>query len=622
MSRSSRLAQALMVFTVIASSCSGGGGDEAAPEVTVPIATELRPTPDGYSFPNFGASAVPEVFEDADLAAMFGAEACVDGVTSPCVATAEAAAWARMVNQSRLAGHCEGLAVEAAVRFDGRMTPPTFELANQGDVTRQILRGFATQFLPEVQEERDQWATRSLREIVNELGRGFSTGTNDFVLGLYTPRGGHAVLPYAVDFEGEDVAVVRVYDSNWPGRNRYVRMDLTADTWSFSFAAEDPAQDPSPWTGIAGDVDLASMETRTQSKCPFCGDGGDSLNSVLVIRADDDAWSVSTSDGEYGALSESSDLVEVRPILNGLILADDESPPEDGVVIAVANDWAELRRFMQISGLDFAEMLRFERLALASITNTTTGSAPKDLGATAASSTRRKPVRDFLVIVREAQFTLTLSAAASAFVVQPNAIAQVVNPSGEAVVVVGADTITTESTAATTTVAAADVAVAVTGAVSEVQVGVEQITASLTTESGRQASVVATPEIPQVVLAAPVARPEAEIVISTQSRSGQVQVTEVSQSGNSTTKTTDVALNLNSAQVALPTVLTEVVAKQQLPPAEERDARNPEYVIDSEFVSAQTQVVEREPVLAAVLTTDAPTTTAESTTTTAVAQTT
>ncbi|NCZ87207.1 MAG: hypothetical protein EBY95_07115, partial [Actinobacteria bacterium] len=181
MSRTSRLVQVIVAIVLVASSCAGGGGGDVAPEVTVPIATELRPTPDGYSFPNFAASAVPEVFDDADLSAMFGEQACVDGVTTPCVATAEAAAWARMVNQSRLAGHCEGLAVEAALRFDGQMTPPTFELVNQGDVTRQILRGFATQFLPEVQEERDQWATRSLREIVNELGKSFSRGTNEYV---------------------------------------------------------------------------------------------------------------------------------------------------------------------------------------------------------------------------------------------------------------------------------------------------------------------------------------------------------------------------------------------------------------------------------------------------------
>ena len=55
MSRTARLVQSIVVFALVASSCAGGGGGDAAPEVTVPIATELRPTPDGYSFPNFAA---------------------------------------------------------------------------------------------------------------------------------------------------------------------------------------------------------------------------------------------------------------------------------------------------------------------------------------------------------------------------------------------------------------------------------------------------------------------------------------------------------------------------------------------------------------------------------------
>mgnify|MGYP000382970853 CR=1 FL=1 len=52
-----------------------------------------------------------------DLVAMFAGGACVGGNVDPCVPTAEAAAWARMVNQARASGHCEGLGVQAASRF-------------------------------------------------------------------------------------------------------------------------------------------------------------------------------------------------------------------------------------------------------------------------------------------------------------------------------------------------------------------------------------------------------------------------------------------------------------------------------------------------------------------------
>ena len=137
---------ALTLILLIAA-CSGGGGAKVD---LVPVATELRPTPHGYSFANFAASASPEEFVADDLVKMFGAEACVGGVTTPCDPIAEAAAWARMVNQARSSGHCEGIVVEASQRFDLSLMPPTVELVNEGEVNHEIIRTFATQFLPEV----------------------------------------------------------------------------------------------------------------------------------------------------------------------------------------------------------------------------------------------------------------------------------------------------------------------------------------------------------------------------------------------------------------------------------------------------------------------------------------
>jgi ABC-type glycerol-3-phosphate transport system substrate-binding protein len=102
---------------VVLAACGGGGGaSNAGPDVTVPEATGisqdtgLAPNPNGFAFPNFGSAGSPEVFSETDLVSMFGAtpDICVDGVTDPCNPTAEAAAWARMVNQARASGHCEG----------------------------------------------------------------------------------------------------------------------------------------------------------------------------------------------------------------------------------------------------------------------------------------------------------------------------------------------------------------------------------------------------------------------------------------------------------------------------------------------------------------------------------
>ena len=154
--------------TLIIAGCSGGATD-SAPQLSLPIATTLRPTPDGFAFPNFPGSITPEQFDASDLVAMFGEGACVGGVIDPCEPTAEAAAWARMVNQAKASGSCEGLVVEASKRFNAAMKPLTVDLANEGEVTHKIFRSFATQFFPEVQAERDEWAKKSLRHFDQPL---------------------------------------------------------------------------------------------------------------------------------------------------------------------------------------------------------------------------------------------------------------------------------------------------------------------------------------------------------------------------------------------------------------------------------------------------------------------
>ena len=215
-----------LLLVLFVAACSGGGGAKVD---LVPIATELRPTPDGYSFANFAASASPEDFNADDLLKMFGSEACVDGVESPCVPIAEAAAWARMVNQARASGHCEGIVVKASERFDLSLLPSTIDLVNKGETTHEIMRTFATQFLPKVQEETNDWGKKSLSNIVGELAESFKTGKAKYSMGLYTEQGGHAVLPYAIEFASPDQARIQLYDSNWPGKNRYVDVNLKTE---------------------------------------------------------------------------------------------------------------------------------------------------------------------------------------------------------------------------------------------------------------------------------------------------------------------------------------------------------------------------------------------------------
>lgn len=163
------------VIVLSLTACSGGGGSTAV--VNENASSGMIPEENGFSFANFGSRATPEVFNAEDLVQMFGAQACVDENTTQCVPTAEAASWARMVNEARASGHCEGLAVQSAARFSAKSDPVTVRLSNEGDVTHGIIRAFATQFLPEVQEATNNWAKKSLADIVNELAANFKAGS-------------------------------------------------------------------------------------------------------------------------------------------------------------------------------------------------------------------------------------------------------------------------------------------------------------------------------------------------------------------------------------------------------------------------------------------------------------
>ena len=52
-----QIGNAFFLVALVSTACSGGGGAKVE---LVPVATELRPTPHGYSFANFAASASPE----------------------------------------------------------------------------------------------------------------------------------------------------------------------------------------------------------------------------------------------------------------------------------------------------------------------------------------------------------------------------------------------------------------------------------------------------------------------------------------------------------------------------------------------------------------------------------
>jgi hypothetical protein len=303
------------VAIVLMSACSGGGsGSSTNSDARVAAASGLAVETDGFAFANFGSANTPEVMNGEDLRAMFGDGVCTNGASTPCAPTSEAAAWAQMVNQSRQAGHCEGMVVQALNRFSTSATPKTSELKNQADTTHGIIRAFATQFFPAVKKESDSWAKKSVGDIVAALNESFSSQKITYSMGLYSDMGGHAVLPLSVEYPTESTAKVHIYDTNWPGQDRYVLVDLEADTWEFSFSGQDPLNDPNVWTGGKGDIDLASMENRLSTDAPFETGSNGVLGNFLVIRSASLDWSVRTPTGVVSPTDSTDATATVRPL--------------------------------------------------------------------------------------------------------------------------------------------------------------------------------------------------------------------------------------------------------------------------------------------------------------------
>jgi hypothetical protein len=148
-------------------------------------------------------------------------------------------------------------------------------------------------------------------------------------MGLYSDAGGHAVLPYALKYLDGDVVRVMVYDSNWPGADRYVDVNVKAETWEFSYSGKDPVTDTAKWAGGLGSIDLTSMDSRVNAKCPFCGNNSGIAKTILVLRSATGDWSVNTPGGVISPGAPDIATGSTRPLKR----AEGDSAPMDYVIV-------------------------------------------------------------------------------------------------------------------------------------------------------------------------------------------------------------------------------------------------------------------------------------------------
>ncbi|MFZ9885761.1 MAG: hypothetical protein ACO3ON_09975, partial [Ilumatobacteraceae bacterium] len=366
-----------------------------------------------------------------------------------------------------------------------------------------------------------------MKKIIGELIESFKTGKAKYSMGLYTDQGGHAVLPYAIEFPTADSARIQLYDSNWPGKNRFVDVDLKAEQWTFSFSGPDPENDPNAWTGGKGYMDLTSLDTRGNSTCPFCASKSKVKNSLIVISSVDTNWSVSNENGSYSpSRNQSVEGITARPIRGSV------SP----------TNYRALEYLVVVEG----NALEFD------LPNTTSAFVTQDnavLQIAAASKKDRKiTITEGSIAVDDP--TVNIKVASGDLVAEASGNNTVVNISETQL------DVSVESS---------------TGQKIEVVVNQE------------------TPAVSARAVDGGTSNASTNFVVTTQTNDNQVQVREVARDGSekTTTKAVTEQTDLNSTKIDLPPELKATDVKPGLPPIEDRDLKNPEYKADATFVPTQ-----------------------------------
>lgn len=222
----------------------------------------FRPSPDGFSFQNYGAPPDSGMTGD-DLSSVFGRSVCTTP-SGACQLTAEAQTYLATHNALMLAGHCFGFATLSSLLWENGLASPyldrgalgsaasTYGLSLGGNVPlqRQIALAWNMQTLPDVSAA---FVRKSLADVVADLQAAFADpGHVPYVLVMGGQTGAHAVTPYAYA-PGVDPGtyVVLVYDNNYPGDTKLLSIDTRSNSWSYP---------PYDWSGSSGSGDEAEVQ--------------------------------------------------------------------------------------------------------------------------------------------------------------------------------------------------------------------------------------------------------------------------------------------------------------------------------------------------------------------------
>jgi hypothetical protein len=255
------------------------------PSGSVLADTGFRPGHDGYKFENEGGKypKTPPVLTGAGVVKLFGKDACVGGDTKSCKLTPAANEWMGVINRKMNMGQCEGMAVSSLAFFKKVISPAEF--AAGATTTHDLTHANVGPLIGYY------WAFQTVNPVLGTKIKSLLTQTPNGVedtlvemmkrgelatVAIRSDHGGHAVSPYAVEDRGNGIHWIRIYDNNWPDKERYIIIDRNANTWKYELASLNPDVPREPWQGNAESHTIAvvSLATRLgKAECPFCTGG-------------------------------------------------------------------------------------------------------------------------------------------------------------------------------------------------------------------------------------------------------------------------------------------------------------------------------------------------------------
>jgi hypothetical protein len=291
------------------------------------ISTGFRPEVDGFSFRNYDNTGVKNL-TPSDMKKILGDAACRKGSGGGSAAAAASASadanctlrpvygeMMKLLNRTMNGGHCEGLAALSGLIFQGNKlasdfgAKTTYALKLPGNelLQREVASYYAYQIFDPTREARVSSIALGPAGIVGALEAAFKQGkaSEMFTLAIYKPglTAGHAITPYAVERFAGGMAKVYVYDNNFPGQERALEVNLTADSWKY-IAASNPNLPAALYEGdrATGTLGITKNAVRREAqRCTLCekvaADRGELVGERRILVGGDAHLLISDSSG-------------------------------------------------------------------------------------------------------------------------------------------------------------------------------------------------------------------------------------------------------------------------------------------------------------------------------------